>query len=74
MGSPMGDSLQNGYIRGGLAVGAGALGLHGGLAAGRALANKAGAEDDDHRPDLADIDLLELARHKKLTGPFKDYL
>jgi hypothetical protein len=48
---------------------AGAAVLHGGLTAGRAVADRAGLPDSNRKPDLENIDVLDLATRKKLRGP-----
>lgn len=65
MESDYSKSMRSPAIGAAMALGGGALGLHGGLIAGRAIAKRTGMGDEDDRTsdDLKEIDIMRNAKY-----------
>ena len=74
MESDAAKNMRSPGIGAGMALGGGALGLHGGLLAGRAISKRTGLGDEDDRTsdDLKEMDLMRNAKH--LPAGLSDYV
>lgn len=74
MESDAAKNMRSPGIGAGMALGGGALGLHGGLLAGRAISKRTGLGDEDDKTsdDLKEIDLMRNAKY--LPAGLSDYV
>lgn len=74
MESDAAKNMRSPGIGAGMALGGGALGLRGGLLAGRAISKRTGLGDEDDRTsdDLKEMDLMRNAKH--LPAGLSDYV